>query len=77
MGEKAFALKPVGAGPFTVVSDTPGSQLVLKRNPHYWEQGKPYLDNLTFKPVAADEPAYEAMLANSGQAYEGMSTPSS
>ncbi len=75
MGEKAFALKPVGAGPFTVVSDTPGSQLVLKKNPHYWEQGKPYLDNLTFKTVAADEPAYEAMLANSGQAYEGMSTP--
>jgi peptide/nickel transport system substrate-binding protein len=75
MGEQAFALKPVGAGPFTVVSDTPSSQLVLKRNPHYWEKGKPYLDTLTFKPVAADEPAYEAMLAGSGQAYEGMSTP--
>ncbi len=75
MGEKAFALKPVGAGPFIVVSDAPSSQLVLKRNPHYWEQGKPYLDKLIFKPVAADEPAYEAMLANSGQAYEGMSTP--
>jgi peptide/nickel transport system substrate-binding protein len=75
MGEKAFALKPVGAGPFTVVSDTPSSQLVLKRNPHYWETGKPYLDTLIFKPVAADEPAYEAMLAGSGQAYEGMSTP--
>ena len=75
MGEKAFALKPVGAGPFIVVSDAPSSQLVLKRNPHYWEKGKPYLDKLIFKPVAADEPAYEAMLANSGQAYEGMSTP--
>ncbi len=75
MGEKEFALKPVGAGPFTVVSDTPSSQLVLKRNPHYWEKGKPYLDKLIFKPVAADEPAYEAMLAGSGQAYEGMSTP--
>ena len=75
MGEKAFALSPVGAGPFTVVSDTLGSQLVLKKNPHYWEQGKPYLDNLTFKTVAADEAAYEAMLAGFGQAYEGMSTP--
>jgi peptide/nickel transport system substrate-binding protein len=75
MGEKAFALKPVGAGPFTVVSDTPSSQLVLKKNPHYWEKGKPYLNTLIFKPVSADEPAYEAMLANSGQAYEGMSTP--
>jgi peptide/nickel transport system substrate-binding protein len=75
MGEKAFALKPVGAGPFVVVSDAPSSQLVLKKNPYYWEKGKPYLNSLTFKPVSADEPAYEAMLANSGQVYEGMSTP--
>ena len=54
-------------GPSSVVSDTPSSQLVLKRNPHYWEQGKPYLDKLTFKTVAADEPAYEAMLAGSAR----------
>jgi peptide/nickel transport system substrate-binding protein len=76
MGPTAFALKPVGAGPFTVVSDTPDSSLVLKANPHYWQKGLPYLKNLTFKSVASDEAAYEAMLANSGQAYEGMSTPS-
>jgi len=75
MGEKAFALKPVGAGPFVVVSDVPSSQLVLQRNPHYWEMGKPYLNKLIFKPVASDEAAYEAMLAGSGQVYEGMSTP--
>jgi peptide/nickel transport system substrate-binding protein len=75
MGEKAFALKPVGAGPFTVVSDTPDSQLVLKKNPDYWQMGLPYLDSLTFKTVAGDEQALTAMEANSGQAYEGMSTP--
>jgi peptide/nickel transport system substrate-binding protein len=76
MGPTAFAAKPVGAGPFTVVSDTPDSSLVLKANPHYWQKGLPYLKTLTFKSVASDEAAYEAMLANSGQAYEGMSTPS-
>jgi peptide/nickel transport system substrate-binding protein len=75
MGEKAFALKPVGAGPFTVVTDTPSSLLVLKKNPHYWQKGLPYLDNLTFKPVASDEAALTAMESNAGQAYEGMSTP--
>jgi peptide/nickel transport system substrate-binding protein len=75
MGEKAFALKPVGAGPFEVVSDTPNSVLVLKRNPHYWQKGHPYLNSLTFKTVASDEAAYEAMLAGDGQAYEDMSTP--
>ena len=75
MGEKAFALKPVGAGPFTVVTDVPSSLLVLKRNPSYWQTGLPYLDSLTFKPVASDEAALTAMESNAGQAYEGMSTP--
>jgi len=76
MGEKAFAIKPVGAGPFTVVSDTLSSQLVLKKNPDYWQKGRPYLDSLTFKTVGSDEAAYEAMLAGQGQVYEDMSTPS-
>jgi peptide/nickel transport system substrate-binding protein len=75
MGEKAFAIKPVGAGPFTVVTDVPDSLLVLKRNPHYWQKGLPYLDKLTFKPVASDEAALTALESKAGQAYEGMSTP--
>jgi len=75
LGEKAFALKPVGAGPFTVVSDTPDSELVLKKNPTYWQTGLPHLNNLTFKTVAGDAQALTALEAGSGQAYEGMSTP--
>ncbi len=76
MGEKQFALTPVGAGPFVVVSDTLSSVLVLKRNPGYWQQGRPYLSSLTFKAVSSDEAAYESMLAGQGQVYEDMSTPS-
>jgi peptide/nickel transport system substrate-binding protein len=76
MGEKAFAVSPVGAGPFVVVSDTLSSVLVLKRNPTYWQKGRPYLDNLTFKSVASDEAGYEALLAHEGQIYVDMSTPS-
>ena len=75
MGEKAFALKPVGAGPFVVVRDVPSSELVLKRNPHYFRKGLPYLDGLVFKTVANDQSALVAMQAGSGDAYEGMSTP--
>jgi peptide/nickel transport system substrate-binding protein len=75
MGETAFALKPVGAGPFTVVKDVPDSELVLKKNPNYWQKGLPYLNSLTFKSVSSDESALTAMEAGSGQAYEGMSTP--
>jgi peptide/nickel transport system substrate-binding protein len=75
MGEKQFALTPVGAGPFMVVSDTLSSVLVLKRNPGYWQKGRPYLDKLTFKSVGGDEAAYEALLAGEAQVYENMSTP--
>jgi len=74
MGEKQFALTPVGAGPFKVVSDTLSSVLVLERNPDYWQKGHPYLDRLIFKSVGGDEAALEAMEAGEGQAYEGMST---
>ncbi len=75
MGEQQFKLKPVGAGPFTVVSDTLSSQLVLKKNPTYWKAGRPYLDTLTFKTTAGDESALEAMQSGAAQAYEGMNSP--
>jgi peptide/nickel transport system substrate-binding protein len=76
MGETAFALKPVGAGPFTVVTDDPSSELVLQKNPHYWQKGLPYLNSITFKPVLDDETALKDLESGAGQAYEGMSTPS-
>ncbi|MGH8987132.1 MAG: ABC transporter substrate-binding protein, partial [Acidimicrobiales bacterium] len=49
--------------------------LVLKKNPHYWQRGLPYLNKLTFKSVANTESAYEAMLAGTGHAYEDVSSP--
>jgi len=70
----SFGQKPVGAGPFTVVTNTPNNELIVKKNPSYWQTGHPYLDQITFKTVGSDEAAYEAMLANQGQVYEDMST---
>jgi peptide/nickel transport system substrate-binding protein len=75
MGATAFQNAPVGAGPFTVVSDTPSQEIVLKRNPGYWQSGYPKLNNLTFKTVANDEAAYEAMQAGQGQVYIDASSP--
>jgi peptide/nickel transport system substrate-binding protein len=69
-----FGQNPVGAGPFTVVTNTPNNLLIVKKNPNYWEPGRPYLDQITFKTVGSDEAAYEAMLAGQGQVYENMST---
>lgn len=53
---KAFGEKPVCTGPFKVQSYERGSQLVLVRNPYYWQKGKdgkplPYLDKAVLKYV--------------------------
>jgi peptide/nickel transport system substrate-binding protein len=70
----SFGQNPVGAGPYTVVTNVPNTELVVKKNPNYWQAGHPYLDQITFKTVGSDEAAYEALLANQGQVYENMST---
>jgi peptide/nickel transport system substrate-binding protein len=74
MGEQAFSLKPVGAGPFEVASDIEGSDLVLKKNPHYWEQGHPYLDGVVFKSIGTDQAALEALQAGEAQVAQQVTT---
>lgn len=69
-----FKLKPVGAGPFEVVSNIVSSQLMLKRYEGYFKKGQPYLDRLTFTTIGGDQPAYQAILAGQAQAG-GLTTP--
>ncbi|MBK0422446.1 ABC transporter substrate-binding protein [Leucobacter sp. CSA2] len=38
--------KPVGTGPFMLQSFTPGQSTILRRNPHYWGDEAPYLDEV-------------------------------
>ena len=40
MGDKAFALNPVGSGPFVVDDWKRGQYLKMSRNPHYWRSGQ-------------------------------------
>jgi peptide/nickel transport system substrate-binding protein len=54
LGDKAFALKPVGSGPFVVDKWVRGQYLKLSRNPNYWRPGKPYLDGVEFNYIAND-----------------------
>ncbi|HTR85578.1 MAG TPA: ABC transporter substrate-binding protein, partial [Reyranella sp.] len=56
---KAFAEHPVGSGPFMFDSWQRGTQMVIKRNPYYWQMGEdgkplPYLDEVDF-PVIPDD----------------------
>ncbi|OKI86204.1 ABC transporter substrate-binding protein [Streptomyces sp. CB02414] len=45
-GAQKFDAKPVGAGPFVLKSWKRGGQMVLARNPAYYDAPRPYLDQL-------------------------------
>jgi peptide/nickel transport system substrate-binding protein len=50
-GQKGFGEHPIGSGPFEVASYKRGQATILKRNPHYWRPGQPYLDGVDFNFV--------------------------
>jgi peptide/nickel transport system substrate-binding protein len=50
VGAEEFARKPVGSGPYRVVSFTPGSTLVLEAFDRYWK-GAPPIKRAVFKMV--------------------------
>lgn len=74
LGEKAFSLKPVGAGPFEIVSNDPSATLLLKKNPLYWQKGLPHLNTLKFVSIANDQSAYDALQTGQLQAYQPFSS---
>jgi peptide/nickel transport system substrate-binding protein len=45
---------PMGTGAFMLDHWDKGQQVVLKRNPYYWQPGKPYLDGVVFRNVGDD-----------------------
>ncbi|MCF2533579.1 ABC transporter substrate-binding protein [Yinghuangia soli] len=42
----ALRVDPVGAGPFVLAAREPGKSLTLRRNPRYWQPGRPLLDEI-------------------------------
>ncbi|MFZ1881367.1 MAG: ABC transporter substrate-binding protein, partial [Gaiellaceae bacterium] len=58
---KAFYTHPIGTGPFMWDSRVIGQSVTLKRNPFYWQKGKPYLDSVKWTFVT-DENTRELQL---------------
>ncbi|ADB51200.1 extracellular solute-binding protein family 5 [Conexibacter woesei DSM 14684] len=48
---RRFGSQPVGTGPFAFDHWTRNQELMLRRNPDYWDAGKPKLDAVVFKPL--------------------------
>jgi peptide/nickel transport system substrate-binding protein len=73
LGPERFGREPVGTGPFMVTSFSPGgTTLELKRNPHYWREGLPYLDGITYRKVADDNARMLAVQSGSIDVADGV-----
>ena len=57
---------PIGAGPFTVDTWSGNGKIVLKKNPHYYVPGQPYLDEVD--STFASDPNSVTLQIRSGQA---------
>ncbi|MEQ3549445.1 ABC transporter substrate-binding protein [Pseudonocardia nematodicida] len=56
-----IAANPVGAGPFVLSDWVRDSRMVLTANPDYWQEGRPYLDGLEFRPLPDTETRYASI----------------
>jgi peptide/nickel transport system substrate-binding protein len=59
----------VGAGPFMAASYERGAKASFVRNPHYWEQGLPYLDQIDF--LFLTDPSTQVAALQTGQVTLG------
>ena len=65
-GEAKFKDHPIGSGPFSVASFKPGDEIVLKKNPHWWDTDScgnhyPYLNEVVLKYIPNDNTRVTAL----------------
>jgi peptide/nickel transport system substrate-binding protein len=68
-----FAEQPVGTGPFKLVSWQRGNEIVLERNEDYWQEGRPYLDEITFRNLPDDAARAQSLESRDVDAVQGIS----
>lgn len=61
--ENPANLEPVGTGPFRFVSYEPDSEIRLEKNPDYFKEGLPYLDEVVMRIIPEDGSAVIALEA--------------
>lgn len=65
---------PVGTGPFTEVTRFEDQIYVVEKNPHYWQEGKPYIQGLKYPAYPGNDQANMA-LANGELDWAGNFVP--
>jgi peptide/nickel transport system substrate-binding protein len=66
------ATKPIGTGPFLLAEYAQGDHITFKKNPNYWQTGKPFLDGYEVS-ILRDQQAMAAQLE--GGALDLADTP--
>ncbi len=64
---------PVGTGPYIFSEWVHGSHILYKRNPHYWDNAKPYLDQLVVRFIP--DAAARSVAFETGEADLGYRSP--
>lgn len=49
MGTDAFGINPVGSGPYTLEKWEPGVEVILVKNPNYWQEGVGLADRIVWR----------------------------
>jgi peptide/nickel transport system substrate-binding protein len=70
-----FASAPVGAGPFVLKSWTRDSQMVMTRNPYYWNSPRPYLDQVITKIIPDSSQRNNTFKTAGGAVLNVITTP--
>lgn len=53
--------KPIGTGPFRYEAWSPGTPFKAKKNPDYWQEGLPYLDQIDFVAIPDNDSRRKAV----------------
>lgn len=66
VGDDGLKTQQSGVGPFILTSFVPNEAIRLKKNPHYWQKGLPYLDEVIIRIV--NDPNTRATMLAAGDA---------
>jgi peptide/nickel transport system substrate-binding protein len=61
MGNEKYARNTIGNGPYTLESWTSNAEVVLKKNPEYWQKDVPVLDQLIFRIIPDQKVRLQAL----------------
>jgi peptide/nickel transport system substrate-binding protein len=77
MKNPAITSQPVGLGPFLMAEWKRGDYIRMKRNPNYWEPGKPYLDEVIAKVLPQAASRTQALLSGEIDFLSNLNLPRS